>query len=122
MERIEIVNCFDYDQLLSFLYSLRESVLEVGRGRKKNFETNISAVIIDSIAPLVQPCISKNPFGHSLMFIIRSLLIDIASTCNSAIVVTNFTLSQDWSNKDGGDMITSAMGKETRRKKLHIFT
>lgn len=77
LSRIVIVNCFDYEQLLSTLYLLRHDVQWRGRGVDAPpgslGAADLVLVIVDSIAPLLQvqrekeSCISDVPRCISLL-------------------------------------------------------
>lgn len=116
LARIQIINCFDYDSLTHHLSALLEQSLHQGRlGLHPNRD---ALFIIDSIAPLLQPTLGKTPFGHSLMFSIRAILLEIAAAHNAAIVVTNFLATADWttvttsssSSSSSSSNVRSAMG------------
>jgi hypothetical protein len=108
LARIEVRHCFRWDQLMRSLYQLKDEVssqaLGVGQGQLVP-----ACVIVDSMASLIQPVLGKMPLGHSLIFSVRSVLLNIATVCNAGVVVTNFTLTGDWQNEKG-NALNLAMG------------
>lgn len=59
---------------------------------------------------------SKQPFGHSLLFVVRSLLLDIGAASCASVIVTNITLASDFGGEGATIVSTtsstkSAMGK-----------
>jgi hypothetical protein len=107
LSRIDIRHCFDANQLLESLYALHDSLAESARGLCSS--RRISGIIVDSIAPLLQPTIGKAPFGHSLIFSFRHVLFAVAAVSRSAIVLTNFVTGQHDLQLDK-DAINWAMG------------
>lgn len=98
MSRIEIHHCFDANQLMDAMYSVYDTLCEGSCGLR--LQKRISAFIVDSIVPLLQPTIGKAPFGHSLMFSFRHVLYSCASVSRSAMVLTNFVTGQLEAEKD----------------------
>ena len=99
--RIQVQYCFDAEALLQYLYETRDAVLanEMGFGRRT--EATPSLLIIDSVAPLISPLLTKNPFGHSIIFALRQVLLEIAAASKATVVLTNFTKGKDWGRGGG---------------------
>lgn len=118
LERIHVVNCFEYEQLMGLLHQLRDDVQWAGRGATAAQTplldsivlSSLSLIIIDSINPLLQPILGKQPFGHSLMFSLHAILKDIAATFGASIIVTNTTVVADFNGPAKTPGAKSSMG------------
>lgn len=122
LDRVHVHHCFDADQLMHLLYRVRADLSAQSLGTAAGDPLSLVAVFIDSVAPLIAPCLGKMPYGHSLIFSLRTVLLEIAHASAASIVVTNFTLSKDWSqgrsdasgmsaaSNSGSDTLSWAMG------------
>lgn len=105
LSRILIHHCFDANQLMEAMYGVYDALADGSRGLRP--QKRISGILVDSIAPLLQPTLGKAPFGHSLIFSFRQVLFAAASVSKSAIVLTNFVAGQQETDKDA---VNWAMG------------
>ncbi len=109
LSRIHLHHCFDAEQLLQTMYTLHDSLGEAAVGRA-SIDTHIGAIIVDSVAPLLQPTLGKAPFGHSLIFAFRHVLFECAAASRSAIVLTNFLKGPNDRNGPADDALEWTMG------------
>ena len=112
LSRIRLHQCHDAEQLMQTMYELHDTLAEAGIGREVS-PAPVAAIIVDSVASLLQPTLGKAPFGHSLIFSFRAVLLDCAAVWQSVIVLTNFVAGpSDRGDRGGGseDALNWAMG------------
>eukprot|EP00300_Choanocystis_sp_HF-7_P042735 c9436_g1_i2.p1 GENE.c9436_g1_i2~~c9436_g1_i2.p1 ORF type:complete len:264 (-),score=77.72 c9436_g1_i2:109-900(-) len=86
LSKIVVVPCDDASALLQGVTKLQQ---QIAAGNLTKFFSSLRLVVIDSIASVISPILSRNPNGHTIMMQLGRAIQHIATDAQIAFLLTN---------------------------------